>query len=94
MCKFIPITQITSKSKTSGWDFVRWGFVRLGFCPLGFCPLGFCPLGFCPLGFCPRTDFEGRGGLTYLATPHLTMTTTTTQQPVLLHHTVARIKTT
>ena len=43
MCKFIPITQITSKSKTSGWYFVRWGFVRLGFCPLGFCPLGFCP---------------------------------------------------
>ena len=25
------ITQITSKSKTSGSDFVHWGFVRLGF---------------------------------------------------------------
>ena len=31
MCKFIPITQITSKSKTSGWDFVRLDFVRLDF---------------------------------------------------------------
>ena len=50
MCKFIPITQITSKSKTSGWDFVHWGFCPVGILSVGILSAGILSVGILSFG--------------------------------------------